>query len=93
MLAALPWVWPALAHVLGNGLLQHYETLFTGVVLGWLTKDALNRRRANAPVIRKFTGKLTDEELAEFKERLHAAVSDSGHHTWPTPLGPGGSES
>ena len=40
VLAALPWVWPALAHVLGNGLLQHYETLFTGTALGWLTKDA-----------------------------------------------------
>ncbi len=81
VLAVLPWVWPALAHVLGNGLLQHYETLFTGVVLGWLTKDVLDRRRPNAPVIREFTGKLSEEQLAEFKKRLDGAVSDPGHHT------------
>lgn len=93
ILCVLPWVWPAYAHVLGNGLLVHYETLFTGVVLGWLTKDALNRRHTNAPVIRNFTGKLTAGELAEFKERLDAAVRDSGHHAWPTPVGPGDSES
>lgn len=44
-LCALPSVWPAYAHLIGNRAAETLETEFIGFLAGWTARDVVARRR------------------------------------------------
>lgn len=45
VLCALPVVWPACGHLVKTRAFQGYELEANGILVGWVTRDILGRRR------------------------------------------------